>query len=93
MTSLENIENFKNNTHFKREDVLSSITQQAKIISAHLTRRRSFSSIPAIGALVGSSTNAWLLKDIGWAARNIYCKRRIDFLKASQPPASVEKSA
>lgn len=60
--------------------VLTSIAQLSNPISANLIRRRALAGIPALGALVGGSANAWLMKDIGWAARNIYAMRRLEAL-------------
>ncbi|MBI3542161.1 MAG: EcsC family protein [Deltaproteobacteria bacterium] len=61
---------------YAREDVDALIEKVAHAVGEHLTRRRTLASIPAMGALVGTSTNAWLLQDVGWAARNIYATRR-----------------
>ncbi|MEW6055218.1 MAG: EcsC family protein [Bdellovibrionota bacterium] len=64
-------------TNLSKEAVEATIERLSHNLSSNLTRRRSLSSVPAMGALVGGSTNAWLLKDVGWAARNIYALRRI----------------
>jgi hypothetical protein len=73
------------------EDVLALSTELSKTISANLTRRRSLASIPAMGALVGGSANAWLLKDIGWAARNVYAMRRLK--QGAVAPTALPKAA
>jgi hypothetical protein len=59
------------------EDVLALSSKLSKTISQNLTRRRSLASIPAMGALVGGSANVWLLRDVGWAARNVFAMRRL----------------
>jgi len=61
---------------FKLEDVQETLHIFAQPISSALVRRRALTAIPGMGALIGTSTNAWLLRDIGWAARNIYVMRR-----------------
>ena len=58
-------------------DVAELISKLAHAVTQNLQKRRTLASIPAMGALVGSSTNAWLLNDVGWAARNIYSDRRL----------------
>lgn len=67
--------------------VVAAISQLSNPISANLIRRRALAGIPALGAVVGSSVNAWLLKDIGWAARNIYAMRRLEGAKAAKDEA------
>jgi hypothetical protein len=69
------------------ETVVEAVTRLSIPISAHLTRRRTFAAIPAMGALVGSSANAWLLKDVGWAARNIFAMRRLEESRAKKAQA------
>jgi hypothetical protein len=70
-----------------RDTVAAAVTSLSQPIATHLTRRRSFAAIPAMGALVGSSANAWLLKDVGWAARNIYAMRRLEESRAKKAQA------
>jgi hypothetical protein len=70
-----------------RETVMEAVLKLSQPIAAHLTRRRSFAAIPAMGALVGSSANAWLLKDVGWAARNIFAMRRLEEARAKKAPS------
>lgn len=78
--SLRAIENHEKDPRFKeytRETVEAVVKKVAELVGANLTKRRSLATVPALGALVGGSSNAWLLHDIGTAARNIYANRRL----------------
>ncbi|MCX5832758.1 MAG: EcsC family protein [Deltaproteobacteria bacterium] len=40
-----------------------------------MTERKVLQAIPAIGAAVGGSANAWFINDVGWAARRAFQAR------------------
>ncbi len=75
------------------ETVEAAIAKVARAVGLNLTRRRTFANIPAMGALVGSSTNAWLINDISWAARNIYATRRFQLKSDARQTAHQKKVA
>jgi hypothetical protein len=58
-----------------REAVLVVIRNLAKQLGVNITKRRALAAIPAIGAVVGGSVNAWYLKEVGWAARRAFQER------------------
>lgn len=64
-----------------RDTLFPVIAKLAKPLCLNMIHRRTFAAIPAMGAIVAGSTNAWLLQDVGWAARNVYALRRLDELK------------
>ena len=61
-----------------REAVHAVLEKVARQVAVSLARRRALANIPVLGAIVGGSTNAWLIRDIGWAARNLYAWRRLN---------------
>ncbi|MBI3554740.1 MAG: hypothetical protein HY074_00585, partial [Deltaproteobacteria bacterium] len=73
--------------------VEAMIMKVARPVGLNLTRRRTFANIPAMGALVGGSTNAWLINDISWAARNIYATRRFQTKTEARHNAQQKKVA
>jgi len=58
-----------------KEAGIVATRQLAKQLGINLTKRKALQAIPIIGAGVGSSVNAWWLKDIGWAARRAFQER------------------
>ncbi|MGE5405461.1 MAG: EcsC family protein [Candidatus Saccharibacteria bacterium] len=57
------------------EAVSSSIRSLAKQLGINLTERKGLQAIPAIGAAIGCSVNAWYIKEVGWAARRAFQER------------------
>lgn len=82
-----------NEANADKSRVFAAISQLSNPISANLIRRRALAGIPAVGAIVGGSANAWLMKDIGWAARNIYAMRRLEAEKASKDESAQAQPA
>jgi hypothetical protein len=60
-----------------REGALITLRTLAKQLGINITKRRALAAIPAIGALVGASVNAWYMKDVGWAARRSFQERKL----------------
>jgi hypothetical protein len=58
-----------------KEAILVLIRNLAKQVGINVTKRRALAAIPAIGALIGGSVNAWYLKEVGWAARRAFQER------------------
>jgi hypothetical protein len=58
-----------------KEAVLVLIRNLAKQVGINVTKRRALAAIPAIGAVIGGSVNAWYLKEVGWAARRAFQER------------------
>lgn len=52
-----------------------AIKNLAKQLGVNLTKRKALQAIPAIGAVVGASVNAWYIKEVGWAARHAFQER------------------
>lgn len=57
------------------EAVSSSVRALAKQLGVNLTERKGLQAIPAIGAAIGGSVNAWYIKEVGWAARRAFQER------------------
>ena len=71
-----------------KEAVLILIRNLGKQVGVNITKRRALSAIPAIGALIGGSVNAWYIKEVGWAARRAFQERWLidgGKLPSSQP--------
>lgn len=67
------------------EAVSSSVRALAKQLGINLTQRKGLQTIPAIGAAIGGSVNAWYIKEVGWAARRAFQERwLIDNRKVSE---------
>lgn len=60
-----------------KEGALITLRTLAKQLGINITKRRALAAIPAIGALVGASVNAWYMKDVGWAARRAFQERKL----------------
>lgn len=58
-----------------REAGIIGIRNLAKQLGINLTKRKALQAIPAIGAIVGASANAWYIKEVGWAARRAFQER------------------
>ena len=58
-----------------KEAVLMSIENVGRRLGLNITERKVLQAIPAIGACVGGSVNAWFIKDVGWAARRAFQER------------------
>jgi hypothetical protein len=72
-----------------KEAVLVMARNLAKQIGVNLTKRRAAAAIPAIGAAIGGSVNAWYIKEVGWAARRSFQERRLN----DQGPSNSDKEA
>ena len=58
-----------------KEAVLISMNNLARQLGLNITKRKALQAIPAIGALVGGSVNAWFINDVSWAARRAFQER------------------
>jgi hypothetical protein len=58
-----------------KEAILVLIRNLGKQVGINVTKRRALAAIPAIGAVIGGSVNAWYLKEVGWAARRAFQER------------------
>ena len=58
-----------------KESVIVAVRSLARQLGVNITRRRMLSAIPAVGAVIGGSVNAWYMKDVGWAARRSFQER------------------
>lgn len=69
-----------------KEAAIISVKTLAKELGVNLTKRKALQAIPAIGALVGASVNAWYIKDVAWTARRAFQERwLIENGKISKP--------
>lgn len=67
-----------------------SVQTLASRIGLHLGARKGAGVVPVLGALVGSSMNAWYLHDVSQTARRVFQWRRI---AARRPAEAAEASA
>jgi hypothetical protein len=74
-----------------QDTVQALIVQIARLVGSNLTKRRALATVPALGALIGGSTNGWLVHDVGWAARNIYASRRFQLKSEAREKAKDAK--
>ena len=58
-----------------KEAVLISMNKLGRQLGLNITKRKALQALPAIGAVVGGSVNAWFIKDVGWAARRAFQER------------------
>jgi uncharacterized protein (DUF697 family) len=58
-----------------KEVVLISMNNLGRQLGLNITKRKALQAIPVIGAVVGSSVNAWFINDVGWAARRVFQER------------------
>jgi len=58
-----------------KEAVIISMNTLVRQLGLNITKRKALQAIPAIGAVVGGSVNAWFIKDVGWAARRAFQER------------------
>lgn len=58
-----------------KEAVLISMENVGRRLGLNITERKVLQAIPAIGAAVGGSVNAWFINDVGWAARRAFQER------------------
>jgi len=58
-----------------KEAVLISMKNLGRQLGINISERKVLQAIPAIGAFVGGSVNAWFIKDVGWAARRAFQER------------------
>lgn len=58
-----------------KEAVLIGMNNLGRQLGLNITQRKALQVIPAIGAVVGASVNAWFIKDVGWAARRAFQER------------------
>jgi hypothetical protein len=57
------------------EAILVLLRNLGKQVGINVTKRRALATIPAVGALIGGSVNAWYIKEVGWAARRAFQER------------------
>jgi len=60
-----------------KESAIISLRSLAKSLGVNLTRRKALAAIPVIGAAVGGTANGWWMKEVGWAARHAFQRRRL----------------
>ena len=60
---------------FGKKSVVVAVRSLARQLGVNITRRRMLSAVPAVGAVIGGSFNAWYMKDVGWAARRSFQER------------------
>ncbi|MEI7672651.1 MAG: EcsC family protein [Deltaproteobacteria bacterium] len=60
---------------FAKEAVLLSVKNLGRQLGINITERKVLQVIPAIGAAVGGSVNAWFINDVAWAARRAFQER------------------
>ena len=65
-------------SQLSKEAAVITLRNLAKQLGVNITKRKALAAIPAIGALVGGSVNAWYLKDVGWAARRTFQQRWLE---------------
>jgi len=58
-----------------KEAVLLSVKNLGRQLGVNITERKVLQVIPAIGAAVGGSVNAWFINDVAWAARRAFQER------------------
>jgi len=58
-----------------KEAVLIGMNNLGRQLGLNITKRKALQAIPAIGAVVGGSVNAWFIRDVGWAARRAFQER------------------
>jgi hypothetical protein len=58
-----------------KEAAIIAIKNLAKQLGVNISKRKALQAIPVIGAIVGSSSNGWYIKDVGWAARRAFQER------------------
>jgi len=58
-----------------KEAVLISMKNLGRQLGINITERKVLQAIPAIGAAVGGSVNAWFINDVAWAARRAFQER------------------
>ena len=58
-----------------KESVLIGMKSLGRQLGVNITERKVLQAIPAIGAAVGGSVNAWFINDVGWAARRAFQER------------------
>jgi hypothetical protein len=58
-----------------KEAVLLSMKNLGRQLGINITERKVLQAIPAIGAAVGGSVNAWFINDVAWAARRAFQER------------------
>ena len=58
-----------------KEAVLLSMKNLGRQLGINITERKILQAIPAIGAAVGGSVNAWFINDVAWAARRAFQER------------------
>jgi len=68
-----------------KEAALLMLRNLAKQVGINLTKRRALAAIPAIGAAVGGSINAWYVKEVGWAARRSFQERWLEARESAGP--------
>jgi hypothetical protein len=75
-----------------KEAILVLIRNLAKQVGINVTKRRALAAIPAIGAVIGGSVNAWYLKEVGWAARRAFQERWLIDAGKLEPGADSRRS-
>lgn len=60
-----------------RDATSKGVSRLARRLMVNLTKRKALSAFPVVGMVVGGTTSAWYLRDVGWAARNTFRERRM----------------
>jgi len=58
-----------------KEAVLLTMKNLGRQLGINITERKVLQAVPAIGAAVGGSVNAWFINDVAWAARRAFQER------------------
>jgi EcsC protein family len=58
-----------------QEAAIIAVKSLAKQLGINISKRKALQAIPIIGSIVGSSSNGWYIKDVGWAARRAFQER------------------
>lgn len=80
-------------TSLTREQIEEAIVQVSPLLASNLVRRRALVSLPALGAFTEASINAWILRDVSLAARNIYALRCLQFKHDARQQATLSRKA
>lgn len=66
-----------------------SVQTLASRVGLHLGARKGAGVVPILGALVGSSMNAWYLSDVSHTARRVFQWRRLTAAKPGEVPVAA----
>lgn len=65
-------------TKISQEAVFLSLKHVAKQLGYNLTKKKALQVIPAIGGVVGGTSNGAFIRSVGWAARRAYQRRLLE---------------